>query len=105
MVRPTTLAPSCASSPATAELSTPPLMATAMRSRSGMRTSNGRYAPQMLHRFGNRFDQVFHLPGGVQAAQREAERAARAIGREADRQQHMRRLDGAARTGGAARDR
>src|SRR5438876_1058503 len=93
MVRPITRRPRWCRRAATVELSTPPLMATAMGALDmGMR--NRRDLAQMLD-----------LLGGVGAAEREADTRARAVDGQADRRKHVRWLDGAARTGCTGRHR
>src|SRR6185437_9454540 len=98
MVMPTTVRPSCTSIAATVELSTPPLMATAM-GNSGMH----RNPAQMRHAGSDGFDQRVHLARGIGAAEGEAHAGAGAIVAQSDGLQHMRRGErsaGACRAGG-----
>src|SRR5579883_935603 len=97
MVRPTTLWPWRTSSAATVELSTPPLIATAMGVGSGM---DGDPA-KVLHRSGEAIHQSVYLFGRVVAAERKAHGRAGAVGIQADRGKDMRRSDRARRAGGA----
>src|ERR1019366_4914355 len=84
MVMPTTVRPSRTSMAATVELSTPPLMATAM-GNSGMH----RDPAQMRHAGSDGFDERVPLPGGIAAPQGEAHAGARAIVAQADSLQHV----------------
>src|SRR5437867_7779136 len=83
IVSPMMLWPSRASRPATVELSTPPLMATAMRF-SGMGGSQWRNFAQMRDRVHYRFDQRADLFHGIGPAQREANAGARPLGAQSD---------------------
>src|ERR1035441_10392388 len=73
---------------ATVELSTPPLMATAM-GNSGMH----RDPAQMRHAGSDGFDERVHLPGGIAAPQGEAHAGARAVVAQADSLQHVGRRE------------
>ena len=97
MVRPMTVRPWRASSAATVELSTPPLMATAM---GALRHRTGN-PPQMRDRRGQRLHQRVHLLGRVGAAQRNAQAGARALGGDPHGGQHVRRRHRPARAGRA----
>src|ERR1017187_8141652 len=99
MVRPTTARPSRASMAATVELSTPPLMATAMGG-SGMPGD----PPQMLDGARERVHQRVNLAGRVGAPQRETHAGARPFRGQAHIDEHVGRRDGAAGTGGAGGD-
>src|SRR5581483_4966477 len=90
------LRPSDCSRAATAELSTPPDIATAIIPVSGTRRVSGRETPQMRGGFGHGFDQLVHLIERVLAAKRKADRRTRILTAHAHGQQHMRRLRGAA---------
>src|SRR5664280_1663379 len=95
---PTTVRPWRTSMAATVELSTPPLMATAIGS-SGMH----RDPAQMRHAGADAFDQGVHLLRRVGAAEGEAHAGARAQIAQADGLQHVRgreRSAGAGRPGG-----
>src|SRR5690349_19332854 len=100
MVRPTTAWPSRASMAATVELSTPPLIATAMGA-SGM----GGNPAQVRHGGFDGVHQGVHLGGGVVASEGEAHAGAGAVGAEAEGGEDVRRREGAARAGRAGRDR
>src|SRR5439155_17772214 len=102
IVSPMMVRPSRASSPATVELSTPPLMATAI-GFSGMGGSQRGNPAQMSDRVRHRLDERVDLPGGVGPAEREANAGAGALGSQADGQQHVRGLDRAAGASRAAR--
>src|SRR5262245_55784616 len=102
MVSPMMLWPSRASSAATVELSTPPLIATAM-GFSSMGGSARRDPAQMGDRVGDGVDQGVDLFGRIGSPEREANAGASALRRQSDGQQHVRRLDRAARAGRAAR--
>src|SRR5579872_161227 len=104
MVSPMMLWPSRASRPATVELSTPPLMATAIVF-SGMGGRQGRNFSEMGDRVNYRVDQVVDLLLGVRSAQRKADTGARALRSQADCEEHVRGLDRPARACRAARDR
>src|SRR5579885_1394899 len=96
MVRPTMRHPWECSRAATAELSTPPDMATAMRSVSDT-CGTGRGKPaKLLRGDGHGLDERVHLIQRVFAAEREADGRTCRIAREPHRQQHVRRLHGAA---------
>src|SRR5207253_6068064 len=71
IVSPMILWPSRASRPATVELSTPPLMATAI-GFSGMGGSERGDFAQMRNRAGDRVDEGIDLLGGIRPAQRKA---------------------------------
>src|SRR5437867_6740099 len=87
MVSPITRRPRWCRRAATVELSTPPLMATAMGALDvGMR--NRRDLAQMLYRSSDRLNQMIDLLGGVGAAEREADTRARAVDGQADRRKH-----------------
>src|SRR4029077_18727756 len=97
MVMPTTVRPSRTSMAATVELSTPPLMATAM-GNSGMH----RNPAQMRYAGSDGFDQCVHLTRGIGAAEGEAHAGASAIVAQSDGLQHVRggeRSTGAGRAG------
>src|SRR5260221_410696 len=116
MVMPTTSRPWRTSSAATVELSTPPLIATAMGatswlasgrswllaeprasanvfSRSGMHGN----PPQMRHGSFQSFHQSVHLFDGICAPQGESHAGARTVARQADRGEYVRRRQRAAR--------
>src|ERR1017187_2418335 len=94
MVMPTTVRPSRTSMAATVELSTPPLMATAMGD-SGMH----RDPAQMRDAGADGFDERVHLRGGVGAAEGEAHAGAGAEVTQADGFQDVRRGERSARAG------
>src|SRR5579863_8877582 len=105
MVRPTTRRPSRWRRPATAELSTPPDMATATTELLAFTAGvSGREAAQVAGRSGDGVDERVHFLKSISAAEGEAQAGAGAGGREAHGEQDVRRLDGAARTGRAAGD-
>src|SRR4051794_11455725 len=95
MVRPIILWPSRARRPATVELSTPPLIATAM-GLSGMCGSQWRNFSEVRNRAGYGVDEGVHLLRCVRAAERKANAGAGAPLSGADGEQHVRRLDRAA---------
>src|ERR1700722_20044328 len=106
MVRPAMLWPSRLSSAATVELSTPPDMATAMRSDMLRRGLPGvlsddrwRYAAQVHDAGLDCLDQAIDLFFRVLWPQREAHAGAGFLRRQAHGEKNVRRLDGAARTG------
>src|SRR5579863_2987605 len=101
MVSPMTRSPRARSKPATTELSTPPDMATAMVADSGI---GGSKPAQVRYTLGQRFDQGLDLRGVVGAAERNAQAGAGLLARQADGEENMRRLAGAAGTCGSARD-
>src|SRR5215472_9503591 len=92
-----------ASRPATVELSTPPLIATAIVF-SGMGRRQRRNFSKMRDRINYGVEQRVDLLDGIGPAQRKADAGARPLGGEADREQHMRRLDRTARAGRSAGD-
>src|SRR5438045_494978 len=96
--------PFLASRPATVELSTPPLMATAMMF-SDMGGSQRRNFSEMRARVHHGVNQRVDLRLGIRSPQRKPDAAARPLQRLADRQQHVRRLGRAARARRSARDR
>src|SRR5690349_22393280 len=100
MVSPTTLRPWRTRSAATVELSTPPLMATAM-GFSGMHADSAQMGDAGL----DGFDQRVNLLGGVGAAERKTHAGTGAVVGEPDRLEHVRGCERAARTGRAGRDR
>src|SRR5438876_11775393 len=95
--------PSRASSPATVELSTPPLMATAI-GFSGMGWCQRRNLAQMRDRIHHCLNERVHLLLGIRPAEREPDARTRPLRRQPDGKQHVRGLDRPARTGRAARD-
>src|SRR5213082_3843616 len=117
MVIPTTAWPWRTSSAATAELSTPPLMATAIGAEAigaegmaaeeteteapAMLRSSGmhRDPAQMRHRGPQRVHQRIHLLGVVPAAEGEPHTGARTLGGKADGGEHVGRRKRARRTG------
>src|ERR1039458_2922021 len=99
MVMPTTVRPWRTSIAATVELSTPPLMATAM-GNSGMH----RNPAQMRHAGADGLDERVHLGGGIAAPEGEAHAGARAIVREADGLQDVGGREGSAGAGRAGGD-
>src|SRR4029077_465698 len=115
MVRPTTLSPRSCSSAATVELSTPPLMATAivplvcplfmeiLRASAGacLFAREGRKLAQALDNAGKHANGIFDLLGGGAAADADPQARARLQRREADGGQHVRRLNRSRRAGGA----
>src|SRR5256885_2032207 len=86
MVRPTTGLPSRTRSAATTELSTPPLMATAMGFVSGMHADSAQMGDARLDGLHERVD----LFGGVGAAERETHAGAGAVVGESNGLQHVR---------------
>src|ERR1022692_2989667 len=119
MVMPTTVRPWLTSMAATVELSTPPLMATAMEGELAGGVPSGSACPtatamgcsgmhgnpaQMRHAGADGFDERVHLRGGVAAPQGEAHAGARAIIGEADGLQHVGRREGSAGAGRAGGD-
>src|SRR5260370_18491085 len=86
MVMPTTVRPSRTSMAATVELSTPPLIATAMGS-SGMHGDPA----HMRHAGANGFDESVDLLDGIAAAEGEPHAGARAIVTQTDVLQNVRR--------------
>src|SRR6516162_66865 len=96
---PTTARPSRTSRAATVELSTPPLMATAMGCCSGMHGDSA----QVGHGRGDRVGERVDLFGGVGPAEREAHAGAGAVGVHSDGGEDMRRGDGAGGAGRAGR--
>src|ERR1039458_2926760 len=116
MVMPTTVRPWRTNMAATVELSTPPLMATAMGGElaggSACPTSTAmgnsgmhRNPAQMRHTGTDGLDERVHLSDGIAAAQGEAHAGASTIVREADGLQHVGRREGSAGTGRAGGDR
>src|SRR5262249_20222219 len=99
MVIPTIGRPWRTRSAATVELSTPPLIATAMGS-SGM---HGNPA-EMCYRRANRLDQRIDLLRCVPAAQRKTHAGTGAVISESDGSEHVRGRERTARTGRARRD-
>src|SRR5260370_42452225 len=96
MVMPTTVRPSRTSMAATVELSTPPLMATAI-GNSGMHGDPA----QMRHAGADSFDEGVHLLDGIAAAEGEAHAGAGAVVTQADGLQNVRRRERSAGAGGA----
>src|SRR5260370_19119458 len=96
MVMPTTVRPSRTSMAATVELSTPPLMATAI-GNSGMHGDPA----QMRHAGADGFDEGVHLLDGIAAAEGEAHAGAGAAVTQADGLQNVRRRERSAGAGGA----
>src|ERR1019366_6320264 len=133
MVMPTTVRPWRTSMAATVELSTPPLMATAMgnsvltfgitvtysgtttplrswlrlRDRTSETVNSGmhRDPAQVRHAGADGFDERVHLPGRIAAPQGEAHTGARAVIAQADGLQHVRRRDRARPAGRPGGDR
>src|SRR5450432_2134364 len=109
---PTTVRPWRTSMAATVELSTPPLMATAMGDAMGG-TPGGAMAKSGMHRNPSQvrytspdgFDERVHLLGRIAAAEGEAHTGARAVVTQADGLQHVRGRERAAGAGRAGRDR
>src|SRR5437660_5674064 len=99
MVRPTTERPWRTSSAATVELSTPPLMATAM-GFSGMHADSAQVGDAGL----DGVDERVHLLRGVGAAEREAHAGAGTVVGEADGFEHVRGSQRARGAGGAGGD-
>src|SRR6266481_4337410 len=104
IVSPMILWPSRASRPATVELSTPPLIATAM-GLSGMGWSQWRDFAQMSDRVYYRFDEGVDLFNRIGSAEGEANAGAGPLGAQSDSEHHVRRLDRSARARRSARDR
>src|ERR1022692_2807168 len=98
---PTILWPWRTSSAATVELSTPPLMATAMGAGSGMDGNSS----QMGYRGFQRVHQGIHLFGRGGAAEGEAQAGARTVRRKSQGGEHVGWRDGARRAGRAGRHR
>src|ERR1035437_108538 len=99
MVMPTTVRPWRTSMAATVELSTPPLMATAMGGAMG-NSGMHRNPAQVRHARADGFDERVHLPGGIGAAERKAHAGPGAVVTQADGLQHVR---GRERSAGAGR--
>src|SRR5215831_12831370 len=99
MVSPTTAWPWRTRSAATVELSTPPLMATAM-GFSSMHADSAQMGDAGLYGL----DERIHLFGGVRPSQGKAHAGARAIVGEPDSFEHMRRCERPARAGGSGRN-
>lgn len=98
---PTMLAPSRFMSPATTELSTPPLMATAMRGVSGI---DGGEPPEVSGRGRDGVDERVDLFDGVAEAEREADGRLGLFAGEADGGEDVAGFDGAAGAGRTAGD-
>src|ERR1035441_6519748 len=99
MVMPTILWPWRTSSAATVELSTPPLMATAMGAGSGMYG----YSSQMGYRRFERLQQGIHLFSRGSAAEGKTQAGAGAVRRKSQGGEHVGWRDGARRAGRARR--
>src|ERR1700674_37246 len=99
MASPTTLRPWRTSSAATVELSTPPLMATAM----GVSSMHGD-SSQVRHRGFQGFEERIHLFGRVGAAQGKSDTGARPLRRKPHGGENVGGRYGAARTGRARGD-
>src|SRR6185295_19544544 len=108
MVRPMTGRPRDASSAATVELSTPPLIATAIGravfAESGMGFRNRGDFTKVGNRLFDGIGKHIHLLAGVALAKRKANARARLVGRQSDGGQHVRRLYRSARAGRARRN-
>src|ERR1039458_2245742 len=98
MVIPTTARPSRTSIAATVELSTPPLMATAMGDSEMPGSSMNADPAQMRHARPNGVDQCVYLLHRIAAPQRKAHTGARALIGEPNRFQNVRWRQRAART-------
>src|SRR5260370_31881560 len=96
--------PSRASRPATVELSTPPLMATAMVF-AGMGGCQGRNFSEMGDGVHYSVNQGVDLLLGVGSTERKPDTGARALRSQADREEHVRGLDRSARARRSARNR
>src|SRR5579863_3813872 len=101
MVRPATLWPSRLSNAATVELSTPPDIATAIRSAI-VRAHCRRDPAQMCDAGFDRFDQSIDLFFRVLGPERKTHAGARFLRRQAHGEQNVRWLDSAAGTGRTA---
>src|SRR5258708_7119929 len=95
--------PSRRSMAATVELSTPPDMATAIGVWLADILECGRQAAQMRKGLAGGLNESVHLPGRVGVAERKSQTGTGLIGAQTHRQQHVRRLHRAARTGRTAR--